>query len=329
MAECLIGLGSNLGDRAAQLAEACRLLCGHPQIERLESSTHHRTRPVGGPADQEMFLNAALRIRTSLAPHDLLRVVHGIEQQLGRERRQRWGPRAIDIDVLLYDERVEESGDLVLPHPRMAVRRFVLAPACEIAADMVHPTTGWTLGTLLRRLDEPPRWVAIAGTDAGQTAQLAASVVAATGARLLRDPAPSLPRTAEESDIARRELRAIAARREQLQGLAQQPLDSSAGWHVCDYWFPQSAALARAWLSNPAHDQVLAACAAASAAVPVPQCVLHLAGPSPGAAAGSMRFERQLARQLAQPHQGPVLHIARGDLALARTELTAAIDAMR
>ena len=146
MAECLIGLGSNLGDRAAQLDEACQLLCGHPQIRGVSAAARFMpTPPIGGPAGQDPFLNAALRVTTSLSPAAALAAVRDVEQQLGRERRERWGPRAIDIDILLYDQRVVETDELVLPHPRMAVRRFVLAPACEVAADMVHPATGWTM----------------------------------------------------------------------------------------------------------------------------------------------------------------------------------------
>jgi 2-amino-4-hydroxy-6-hydroxymethyldihydropteridine diphosphokinase len=348
MAECLIGLGSNLGDRSAQLERACQLLCGHPRIHCGGRSTFHPTPPIGGPTGQGPFLNAALRVTTSLSPQQLLAAARRVEQQVGRERRERWGPRVIDIDVLLYDQRVEETDELVLPHPRMALRRFVLAPACEVASHMVHPSTGWTVAELLHRLDEPPHYVAIAGIDAGQTMNLAATSARVSGAHLLLDPLP--PRYPPdlgdvETTSGRHELRALAARREQLSGLSAAAHPSSTDWHVCDYWLPQSLAVARAWLDGPARRQVERACVLATRQVPPPHCVVCLATPSAGvdAAAGAhgsqaapsaprysaATLARELSHQASLPGQGPILRIPGGDLRLALTELTAAIDAMR
>ena len=348
MAECLIGLGSNLGDRAAQLEKACQLLCGHPRIHCGGRSTFHSTPPIGGPTGQGPFLNAAVRITTSLSPPQLLAVARHVEQQLGRQRRERWGPRVIDVDVLLYDQRVEETEELVLPHPRMALRRFVLAPACEVASHMVHPSTGWTVAELLHRLEEPPHYVAIAGSDAGQTMNLAATSAQISGAHLLLDPLP--PRYPPglgdaETESGHRELQAIAARLEQLSGLPAAAHPSSTDWHVCDYWLPQSLAVARAWLRGPARHQVEQACVLATQRVPPPHCVVFLATPSAGvdAAAGAQgpqaapaapRYSaaalgRELLHQVSRPGQEPILRIPGGDLRLALSELTAAIDAMR
>ena len=103
----------------------------------------------------------------------------------------------------------------MLPHPRMALRRFVLAPACEVAADMIHPSTGWTIAKLFQRLEEPPHYVAIAGIDAEQTVNLAATAAHITGAHLLLDPMPLRNRSEPgdaETKSGRRELQVIAAR---------------------------------------------------------------------------------------------------------------------
>ena len=110
MVDCLLGLGSNVGDRTAQLDAAVQLICGHPQIRCVGTSRYHATRPVGGPSGQDAFLNAALRIRTTLAVDELFVVLQDVEQRLGRRRLERWGPRTIDIDILLYGlETVDDA----------------------------------------------------------------------------------------------------------------------------------------------------------------------------------------------------------------------------
>ncbi len=152
MAICLLGLGSNLGDRAGNLGEALRLLARHVAVLRVSSL--HETLPVGGPPGQGTFLNAAGVVATDRSPTELLAVLRDIESQLGRERALCWGPRTIDLDLLLYDQQVIHSPDLTVPHPRMHERRFVLAPAAEIAGDLRHPVQGATIDELLARL--PP-----------------------------------------------------------------------------------------------------------------------------------------------------------------------------
>jgi 2-amino-4-hydroxy-6-hydroxymethyldihydropteridine diphosphokinase len=349
MAECLIGLGSNLGDRATQLERACALFCGHPQIHGVRRSTFYPTTPIGGPAGQKPYLNAVLRVTTSLSPHELLAVGHNVEQQLGRQRRERWGPRVIDIDILLYDQLLEETAELVLPHPRMALRRFVLAPACEVASDMIHPSTGWTIGKLLHRLDAAPHYVALAGVDAEQTMNLAVMAAHITGARVLLDPLPLPKRWSKQlgrdATSQGRELQVIDARREQLRQLLATTCSAASDWHVCNYWLPQSMAVAHALLEGAARQAVERACMLAMQQVPVPNCTLFLETPTPAAdtltaaqlAAGTLRespdcataYARALSHQASLPFQGPILRMRGGDLQLALTELTAAIDAMR
>jgi pantoate--beta-alanine ligase len=153
MPQALLALGSNLGDRAATLDRAIELLRAVEGISVLRVSRWSETAPVGGPAGQNAYLNGSALVETSLDPHALLHELQRIETKLGRMRAERWGPRTIDIDVLLYDALVVNSDRLTIPHPRMTQRRFVLAPAAEIAAEMIDPLSGCTLGELYARLE--------------------------------------------------------------------------------------------------------------------------------------------------------------------------------
>jgi 3-oxoacyl-[acyl-carrier protein] reductase len=151
-ATAYIALGSNIGDRQDYLDRALQALQEHPRITVSQVSTTHETAPVGGPPGQGPYLNAAAELQTELGPTELLDVLTDIEHQLGRVRNERYGPRTIDLDLLLYDDLVLEEPRLIVPHPLMAERPFVLAPLCEIAPDMVHPVLKRTMGELLAQL---------------------------------------------------------------------------------------------------------------------------------------------------------------------------------
>jgi pantoate--beta-alanine ligase len=158
MATCLIGLGSNLGDRATQLLSALSELRSLPQTRSFAASSLIETAPVGGPLGQGRFLNAAALLETALPPEELWTHLCRIEQRLGRERREpgeRWGPRTIDLDLLLYDQQIINTPSLSVPHPRMAERRFVLEPAAEIAPELMVPSSGRTIRDLLEKLGPP------------------------------------------------------------------------------------------------------------------------------------------------------------------------------
>jgi 2-amino-4-hydroxy-6-hydroxymethyldihydropteridine diphosphokinase len=157
----LIGLGSNLGDRKANLDGAVAALSEEPDTAVRAVSSYHETKPVGGPAGQRQFLNAAAALETGLEPIELLCRTHAIEQRFGRSRIAVWGERTLDLDLLLFGEQVIDRSDLVVPHPRMAVRRFVLAPLDEIAPEAIDPITGWTISGLLKNLDRRPSYVAL------------------------------------------------------------------------------------------------------------------------------------------------------------------------
>jgi 2-amino-4-hydroxy-6-hydroxymethyldihydropteridine diphosphokinase len=136
MHRVFLALGSNLGDRAAHLQGAVDALSAHAEVEVVGVSRVYETDPVGGPV-QDDFLNAVVEVRTSLDPDDLLDLAFAIERAAERVRVEHWGPRTLDVDVLLYDELTRTDERLTLPHPRMFERHFVLAPLADLAPDRV------------------------------------------------------------------------------------------------------------------------------------------------------------------------------------------------
>ncbi len=168
MADCLISFGSNQGDGGQAFVGIGDAFRSHPRIGDVRTSNLFSTRPIGGTDSPANYLNAAIRISTVLDPPELLRWLLTIERQWERVRTKRWGPRSVDLDLLLYDReffRQPIDGDnvLVVPHPRMTFRRFVLTPAVEIAEEMFHPLAGATIGELLKHLDRTANGIALVG----------------------------------------------------------------------------------------------------------------------------------------------------------------------
>lgn len=165
MANVLISLGGNLGDPADAISHALRKLTENDHIEVTRSSTLYRTKAVGGSGPQSDFQNAAATLRTSLSPRQLLQTMNEIETQLGRVREQKWDARTIDLDILLFHDVFMAESDLVIPHPRMIVRQFVLQPAADIAPDMVHSGNGWSIKRLFQHARNAYPWFAISNSD--------------------------------------------------------------------------------------------------------------------------------------------------------------------
>jgi len=132
MVICYLGIGSNLGNRRKNIKLAIQKISALKYTEVIKSSRMIETEPVGGPVGQGKFLNAALKIRTSLSPLILLKKLKSIEKQLGREKTVRNGPRTIDLDILFYGDRIINSKNLTIPHPRVFEREFVIKPLLEI-----------------------------------------------------------------------------------------------------------------------------------------------------------------------------------------------------
>ncbi len=141
MAKVYVGLGSNLGKRRRNIEAAISCLGAHPGVQVLRVSTLIETEPVGG-APQPRFLNGVAELEVELSPEELLQELLAIEKKLGRVRREKWGPRVIDLDLLFYNDCIIERPELQVPHPLAVERGFVLEPLAELAPELVHPQTG-------------------------------------------------------------------------------------------------------------------------------------------------------------------------------------------
>lgn len=147
MPQVYLGLGSNLGRDIGgtyqtprmQLNLALDAIAEHAEIELIKVSSFYQTTPIG-PAGQPDYINAAVEIETSLSALQLLDFLQSVENKQARVRTQRWGPRTLDLDILLYDQIIEHSDRLTIPHPRLHERAFVLAPLCDLAPQLVIPT---------------------------------------------------------------------------------------------------------------------------------------------------------------------------------------------
>jgi 2-amino-4-hydroxy-6-hydroxymethyldihydropteridine diphosphokinase len=153
--EAFVGLGSNLGDRLANLGMAVDRLAREPGFTFRRVSLAYETEPIGPP--QPRYLNAVAQVGTLLSPRATLQKLHAIEEALGRVRRERWGSREIDLDLLLFGDRAVNETGLVIPHPLLHARAFALAPLAEIAPLVVHPGTGRTAAELLAGLPKEDR----------------------------------------------------------------------------------------------------------------------------------------------------------------------------
>lgn len=162
MTRALIAFGANVGDVRASFDRSLQLIQDVPEIDLVSVASPVVTKAVSGsyrPSEQKRdpdYLNSALLVETRFSPTQLLHATQAIENVLGRQRRQRWGPRTIDLDILLYGQQIVDRPGLQIPHQRMSFRKFVLNPATEIAADWVDPVSGVTLQQLSNRLDRRP-----------------------------------------------------------------------------------------------------------------------------------------------------------------------------
>jgi 2-amino-4-hydroxy-6-hydroxymethyldihydropteridine diphosphokinase len=148
---CAIGLGSNLGDSVAILTGAIDRLKTHPQIELLAVSSWYLTVPIGPP--QPDYVNGCATIETSLTPLELLSVLQSIEAEFCRVRQEVWGARTLDLDLLLYGDRIINLPTLQIPHPYMRNRAFVLVPLAQIAPDIIEPQSGESIANLSKKLE--------------------------------------------------------------------------------------------------------------------------------------------------------------------------------
>ncbi|TWT53881.1 2-amino-4-hydroxy-6-hydroxymethyldihydropteridine pyrophosphokinase [Rubripirellula amarantea] len=169
MAQCLISFGSNLGDRDQRIVAAARMIQAEPLVQNFAASRLFETPPIGGPGGQEPFLNAVAAFDTESSAADILNLLQEIENKLGRLRKERWGARSIDLDVVLHGELIGGRTGLVVPHPRYTARRFVVQPACDVAGHYRDPRFGWTLNQLAKHMEQGvPSMAIVGGSEANR-----------------------------------------------------------------------------------------------------------------------------------------------------------------
>jgi 2-amino-4-hydroxy-6-hydroxymethyldihydropteridine diphosphokinase len=150
---CYIGIGSNLGNSLKSCQHAVEILSRAKGIELTTISSFYKTEPVG-IENQDYFINAVIEVKTELSPRTLLQTLQNIENDMGRLREVKGGPRIIDLDLLFYGQNVISERDLIIPHPEIHRRRFVLEPLCEIASYFIHPSFGISIRGLKDRLSD-------------------------------------------------------------------------------------------------------------------------------------------------------------------------------
>ena len=352
MATCLIALGSNQGESVELLSGAVNELQAHQEIDVVHCSRWYRTRPAGGPKGQAGFVNGAALLATTLAPEDLLRALHAIEQQFGRRRDERWGPRTIDLDLLLYEDRVLRTESLTLPHPRMAYRRFVLEPAVEIAPGIVHPSTGWTLRQLLDHLNAAADYVAVTGPPGTPTDEVVALVAQRCLVRVL--PAGPLsddlwmPAHADSAGLLERQL--LESLQSRVRLLEQLPLFEA--WQgasvvtLSNFWIEEWPVLAHAAMQQfdeSTRDRLCRRWQSQRERVTNPKLLVILDGGADACigrtvARGASSTEnlrsdweevrQQLLDRAKRHHAGPLLHLPAWPVAEAVTEVAGALESM-
>ncbi len=348
MPACLIALGSNLRPRAQSLQGALAKLEAHEEVFVTAVSRFHRSKSIGGPEGQPSFLNGALVLETPLAPERLLDLLQETENSLGRVRGERWGARRIDLDLLLYDALVLETPRLVIPHPRMVFRRFVLEPAAEIASAMLHPTSGLTVGQLLENLNTAANYVAITGpSGAGQT-RLARRLAEHFQGRFLADPAAA-GRIGDQPLGSRSlsvEIESMSQRAEQLNRLNLGGLSGmQESIAVSDYWIQPYLKTNLAGLSREESGDLGSLWTALRSQAPSPKLILALMAPADFLYARCCAEDEQFAvhwsaeafgrrhseytEQIKSLGRGPIFHLDAVDDDLVWTEAVAAVEAMR
>ncbi len=186
MATCLISFGANIGEASDTVQSAARMLQDRLAFgDELQLSRFYKTPPVGGPNGQSPFVNAVAAISTSYTPIEVWQIIRTIERELGRERVQRWEARKIDLDILLYDDVRIWTRQLKIPHPRMCMRRFILAPAMEVAADWQDPVSQMAIKQLAMRVSQEPGSLTLVAGSEVQPMQVLESVAQFSHAKVV------------------------------------------------------------------------------------------------------------------------------------------------
>jgi 2-amino-4-hydroxy-6-hydroxymethyldihydropteridine diphosphokinase len=280
-------------------------------------SRPYQTKPVGGPPGQDDFLNAALRINTTLSPQQLLKLLQDVEAELGRERVERWSQRTIDLDLLLYDSLILNHDNLQIPHPHMSFRRFVLEPAAEIAGTLIHPQNGWTIQQLLNHLESSVNYLALVGPPGcGKTNLVKRVTKRLSGQSLLTPAAPEV--TTIESEIKLIEQRDVV--------LARFNTTEPSNFAISDFWLAQSVAYLACQPDAETTDPLPAGVHETLSGAHQPKLRILIDDAATDLEKGIQQQLRDLALQ---PQQGPLLHLTTADPEVLLQEVEAAVQSMR
>jgi len=253
MASALIGLGANLGPRAETFAAALAKLEQAGQVCVTARSSWHETVPVGGPAEQPLYLNGAAILETVLSPQQVLKLLRAVERDLGRVRGELWGPRTLDLDLLMYDRLTVSESDLQLPHRWLPFRGFALEPAAEIAADWHHSVLRKSLAELRDDFLRFHPVLALAGGQVAQRIALARKLAASCSAYLLiaeqalAQAVAAFPECAPPDDLSKTE----SARDPDPRPLADRPMLFTSDYTQWDFPYGQRWAVYRLIENEP------------------------------------------------------------------------------
>lgn len=345
MATSLISFGANLGDRANCLDRVCDRLSSHELVTLVARSAHHETAPIGGPAGQPNFLNAALLIDTSLQPRELLILLHQYETELGRERQVRWGQRCIDLDLLLYDTLTVSSKGLQIPHPQMSFRRFVLEPAVEIAPSLIHPHTGWSIQQLFDHLCSARNYVALVGATGTGKTRIATAVsrelnghLVVSNNCLIDEEAAAQSTEVLEATWLEHRLELLAPLPDLLtaDSLIDHEPQRDRSFAISDFWLNQSYPYLANRSSAEAQERFAAAWKDKVSQAIQPKLRVLLDPPEVTQVSDATGLEkpyvdvRRALRELAQqPLQGPLLHLTDCDPKTVLQDVGAAVQSMQ
>ena len=275
MSVCLIGLGSNLGDRRRTLDEAVGQLARHPAVGVIAQSPWLETPPVGGPADQSPYLNGAVALEDVASARGALGTFAPDRGRLGPAAARALGTAADrSRSVVVRPGRAPDAVRLVLPHPRMTWRRFVLEPAALVGGDMVHPLTGWTVRRHLDHLNSSAFYMAITGPMPAKRTELARQVALRSGAQaILAAPTSRRPQAFSEDPAGHARPLALEFLPSWSALLAPDwPGWSAAAGVVSDFWFDEAIL----WLPRPQREEHRALWEQARAAVVRPRLIVFL-----------------------------------------------------
>lgn len=300
-----------------------------PGVTLVGVSRFRETVPVGGPSGQEAFLNGACLIETDLPPQEVLSMLTAVENTLHRNREERWGPRTVDLDLLLYDDVVLDTDCLTLPHPRMSTRRFVLEPCVEIAGKAVHPLAACTLDEMLASISAPRPHVAVVGVPASGAADVARAVSESSLGCFVAAPRP-LPAAAASAPEWCGTLSAWRAAMDEID------CDASAHGIVSDFWMETLMIAARQSLPEEPLSRLETEFVRAVAELPAPHALLVLVAPVTKLAADTWqaRLQESLITAVRDPqYRSPlkakaIVFIDATDPRRAATDAVAAVEAM-